>query len=152
MDLRERALTFSIEKAVPVLNRFRNTTKWPYELTQMRRFRTNTLGKEMAIFLDERELALLPKYEAHDALHVLLGYGTTPKEELKLQGFMLGNGSASFGGRILSILGLLIKPEYFGSFKVEYRRGKRAGSLRNINIESCLTTDLDLLRNELGLE
>ena len=46
-------------------------------------------------------MEFLPKYEPHDALHVLLGYDATTVGEIRLQAFMAGNSTRSVAGWIL---------------------------------------------------
>ena len=94
--LRKKVLGWMIIESVPLLNRFRRPTFWPYTLEELRQFPPGTLGAELAAFLDIRHLNFLPQYETHDAIHLLLNYDTTVTDELRLQAFMLGNGSTSF--------------------------------------------------------
>ena len=136
-----------IEGAVPLLNRFRKKPHWPLSQSEMRQLPSETLGNEVAKFLDDQNLTLLPKYEVHDTLHVLLGYGTSPKEELKLQGFMIGNKSVTFGGKVLLALSLIIKPEYLTAIREEMKRGKEAESIKKINFSEALKSQTTQLRN-----
>ena len=136
--MRTRLLGFLIKVAVPFLNKFRKTPQWPFTLEELRLLPNESIGNDLAIFLDSQHLKLLPKYEVHDMLHVLLGYGVTPKEEVKLQGFMCGNGSATFGGKVLFIIGLVIKPEYAKSVLKEYKRGKTPQKLKSMTLVTWL--------------
>ena len=92
----------------------------------MRQYPKGTLGFELAAFLDKRGFDLLPKYEIHDAVHTILNYNTTTVGELKLQAFMWGNGSSSFAGRALFLIGLLILPELWEELKLDLERGEKA--------------------------
>lgn len=149
--MRTKLLKFLIETAVPSLNRFRQAPKWDHPIEKLRALPEESIGKELARFIDLQNLMLLPKYEVHDLLHVLLGYGTSPYEELKLQGFMLGNGSATFAGKVLFLLGLFIKPEYYSSLRVEFERGKKAKLIRNYDFNELVTEKTLSLRTELNV-
>lgn len=149
--MREKILEIMIIQAVPFLNRFRKPTNWAFSHTDMRMMTTGCLGRDVADFLDSRNFFLLPKYEVHDTLHVLLKYGTTPKEELKLQGFMIGNKSVTFGGKVLFLLSILIKPEYFKDIISEIKRGKKANSIKNFPFQEVLTQNTERVRNQIGI-
>lgn len=149
--MRTRLLQFLIVSAVPVLNFFRTVPKWSHSINDLRCLPVHSVGNDLAFFLDNRNLMLLPKYEVHDLLHVLLDYGTTPLEEMKLQGFMAGNGSSSFGGKVLFALGLLIKPEYYKAVRCELARGKNARAIRGIDFNTLVSRRTESLRRELNI-
>lgn len=148
---RTQLLSWMIETAVPFLNMFRNPPKWPYTLYDQRNFPSGSLGREVAYFLDSRGLPLLPKYEVHDTLHVLFQYGTTPFEEMRLQGFMIGNGSSTFAGKVLFVLGLIIMPEYWPQLKLDLQRGRDAKSIKNYNFELLILENTQDIRNRMKL-
>ena len=149
--MRTNLLKWLIETAVPFLNLFRNPPQWPFDINQYRLMPEGSLGNAVAVFLDERNLPLLPKYEIHDVMHVLLGYGITPFEEIKLQAFMIGNGSSTFAGKVLFAVGLMIKPEYTRQLLKEMNAGKKAKRLSRFNFSEIQTGSLIFLRNELDI-
>lgn len=149
--MRTQLLKWMIETAVPFLNLFRNPPQWPFTLNQQREMPVGSLGKDVAVFLDSRNLPLLPKYESHDHVHILLGYGTTPLEELKLQAFMVGNGSSSFAGKVLFVLGVLITPEYWPVLKTEIKRGQSADRIANYQLEKLANDPTETLRATLKI-
>ncbi len=149
--MRDQLLKFLIERAVPFLNRFRRKPFWPLSQDEMRQLPEGTLGKDVAQFLDAQNLSLLPKYEVHDTLHVLLNYGTTPKEELKLQGFMMGNKSVTFGGKVLFAISLVVKPEYLKEIRQEMKRGKKAKSIKEIQFTEILALETEEIRRLNGI-
>ena len=103
---RLRILRWLIVRAVPALNRFRKPTGWSLTVSHLSGFPQGSWGLALARFLRVRRFDFLPQYEAHDALHCLLNYGTTASGELRLQAFMCGNRSATVAGRVLLLLGL----------------------------------------------
>ncbi len=140
-----------IESAVPFLNKFRNPPEWPLTIGDHRQMKKGTLGNDVALFLDERQLPLLPKYEVHDTIHVLAGYGTTPFEELKLQAFMIGNGSSTFPGKVLFVLGLMIKPEFRKPLKHEFEKGRKAKPIAQCNFFELINENTETLRAGLRI-
>ncbi len=106
-------------------------------------------GGELHRFLSSRGLDYLPRYEEHDAYHALLGYGTTVTEELKLQAFMLGNGSATFAGRVLLVLGATLLPSAWAQLRIEFRRGRRAAPLRRFDTEGLIPFPLTTVRRAM---
>lgn len=150
-EWRMQLLKWMIETAVPLLNIFRATPEWHYSMAQQREFPEGTLGRDLAIFLDSLGLPLLPKYEVHDTLHVLLAYGTSPLEELKLQGFMLGNGSCTFAGKCLFALGVVIVPDHWSELKPEIQRGATVARIAGSDFNQLIREKTGDLRNRFGI-
>jgi len=148
-SLRLRALARMIGASVPLLNLFRTPRPWPYSLEELKGFPPQSLGAEIATFLGVRGFDFLPQYETHDAIHTLLGYGTSTTGELRLQAFMWGNQSASFAGRVLLLLGLTMLPELWPQLKADYQRGRQAKHLASWEMSSLLREDIEGLRKRL---
>lgn len=129
-----------------MLNLVRRPSPWPYALEDLAAMPEDSWGRELHDFLAGRELDYLPKYEEHDAYHALLGYGTTVTEELKLQAFMFGNGSATVAGRVLLALGAVVFPSKWPVLRGEYRRGRRSSPLRRFPTAALIPEPLDEVR------
>lgn len=140
-----------IVSSVPFLNFFRKPACWPFTLDQHRTMPAGSLGNDVALFLDGQHLELLPKYEVHDTLHVLLRYGTSPLEEMKLQGFMIGNRSATFPGKVLFAIGVLIIPEYWTQLREEIRRGRAAEKIAGYDFTAVLSEQTGTVREYLKI-
>lgn len=82
--------------ALPILKIMRKPNVFTYTRAELKALPVGTLGNDLYIFLDQRNLPLLNHYARHDLKHVLLGYDTTEEGEACLQSFMLGNGRVSF--------------------------------------------------------
>jgi ubiquinone biosynthesis protein Coq4 len=144
-------LTWLIIHAVPLLNRFRPRTAWPYPLASLRRFPPHSWGLAVAHFLAARGFtAYLPNYEAHDAFHVLLDYETDVHGEVRLQAFMVGNRSASFAGRVLFFLSIALLPELWTAMRQAYRRGRHSAQVGRWDVPTLLDQDLATLRQQLA--
>lgn len=112
--------------ALPLLQLMRNEKKFRYTLWQLSVMPEGSLGFSLGEFLKQRNLQLLPYYARHDIKHILLGYDTTDEGEVCLQCFMLGNGHLSVPVIATASYGFFTMPEYWGSFKLAYLRGKQS--------------------------
>lgn len=78
-------------------------------LDQLRRLPAGTLGRSLADFLDQEQLAPFQtgprRKQLHDSVHVLTGYGTDPIGEAEVQAFLLG---ANFHPANLLLVGGLL--------------------------------------------
>ena len=142
-------LARAIGLSVPVLNLVRRPPTWPYTIEDLAAMPDDSWGRELHHFLSSRDLGYLPKYEEHDAYHALLGYGTTVTEELKLQAFMFGNGSATVAGRVLLAIGAVGFPSKWGLLRAEYRRGRRSSPLHRFPTASLIPVPLDEVRRTM---
>ena len=146
---RHRLLARAIGLSVPLLNTVRRPAQWPYSLDDLSDMSDGSWGRELHAFLASRELGYLPKYEEHDAYHALLGYGTTVTEELKLQAFMFGNGSATIAGRALLAMGAVGFPSKWRLLREEYRRGRQSSPLHRFPTTDMIPLPLDVVRRKM---
>jgi ubiquinone biosynthesis protein Coq4 len=124
---RSRLLVFLTHNmALPLLRYIRKPERFPYSKEELKQFPVNTLGRRLVDFLEEKGLELLPYYARHDMKHILLGYDTTDEGEGCLQCFMLGNGHISFPVLATVLYGVLTMPEYWQSFAVAFKRGRKS--------------------------
>jgi ubiquinone biosynthesis protein Coq4 len=117
--------------ALPVLRIIRKTEIFPYTRDGLKRFPDETLGKDLYNFLELKQLDLLPYYARHDIKHILLNYDTTDEGEGCLQCFMLGNRHISFPVIATVMYGFITMPEYWGSFKKAFSRGRKCAPISN---------------------
>lgn len=117
--------------ALPLLKLVRRQEIFPYSMDELKKFPDKTMGKDLAVFLENKGLDLLPYYARHDIKHILLQYDTTDEGEGCLQCFMLGNGHVSFPVLATVAYGMATMPEYWSSFKQAYKRGKRSEPIAN---------------------
>lgn len=139
---RDAALEWLIVHAVPALNVFRRGYPWGTSFESLALMEPNSWGVRLKEYLDTREMTLLPKYQQHDALHVLLDYDTTPIDEVRLQAFMVGNGTASGAGRVLLHLGTVLLPEYRKVLRTERDRGASSSPINWLGIENEMPNQL----------
>lgn len=130
VQLRSRLLVFLTHNmALPVLKLVRRPELFPYSRTQLEHFPEGTLGRDLAVFLDNKNLQLLAYYARHDIKHILLDYDTTDEGEGCLQCFMLGNRHVSFPVIATVLYAVCTMPEYWSSFRKAYVRGREANRI-----------------------
>src|SRR6218665_2432802 len=110
--------------ALPILKLIRRPEKFPYAMEALKQFPNGSMGKELANFLQIKNLELLHYYARHDMKHILLEYDTTDEGEGCLQCFMLGNGHLSFPVVATVLYCFATMPEHWSTFKQAYKRGK----------------------------
>lgn len=123
----------------------------PYSLEALLRMPKNSLGNNIVAFLKKNKLKLIPKYELHDAKHVLTGYGTAFEEEIQLQFFELGNGNHSLPVYIAVVIGSIIAPDCFAKYIAAYRKGKTCPTITPQLLIDNLMQDLTLVKKQLLL-
>lgn len=117
--------------ALPVLKLIRKPELFPYTINALEQFGNGTLGKDLANFLEEKDLELLPYYARHDIKHILLQYDITDEGEGSLQCFMLGNGHVSFPVLATVLYCFCTMPEHWRKFVNAYKRGQRVIAISN---------------------
>lgn len=117
--------------ALPILKLIRKPVLFPYSMEELKRFPVETMGNDLAVFLEEKGLGLLPYYAKHDIKHILLGYDTTDDGEVCLQCFMLGNRHISFPVMATVMYGMVTMPEYWSLFRQAIKRGRNCSPIEN---------------------
>jgi ubiquinone biosynthesis protein Coq4 len=147
---RKTLLGRMINLSVPLLNRFRKGIPFHHTLDQLRQLPRDTWGYCTAAFLDREGYGFLPNYEQHDALHTLLGYDTSTEGELRVQAFMVGNGTASFAGRCLFLLGRLLVPELDRDLRPHVHRGRNSEPVDWQQISSLMVVPIESVRQRVA--
>ena len=138
--------------ALPMLKRFRKPEIFPYTESQLSQFYEGSLGKDLYLFLQKRNLPLLPYYARHDIKHIILGYDTTEEGEVCLQCFMLGNGHLSFPVSATFLYGLLTMPEHWTLFRKAFKRGRKCDSIQGWPWFEILSIPTMQLRSHIPTE
>lgn len=150
VSLRTRVLVLLTHKiALPFLRRTRKPTNFSHSELELFQLPDGTLGKDLYLFLEKRNLGLMPHYARHDIKHVLLGYDTTDEGEVCLQSFMLGNGRISFPVLATVVYGFVTMPEYWSAMKAAYCLGKKCTAFHGWNWNELVTAKTDSLRDKI---
>ena len=104
-----------------------------------------TIGNDIYRLLQEHQLSVIPKFENHDLKHLVLGYGMSSIEEVKMQMYLLGNGNYSISCLLFIASGILFPQEWKG-FYAEYKKGKQAPSILDLSIHNCLLEKTDRIK------
>ena len=123
-----------------------STQPWKQTKLDLSFYQEGSLGKSMFYFLDKENYDLMPWAETHDACHVILGYGTTVKEEICLQFCLLGSGKRSIYLLGTLVLGFGLFPEYWNDCIQAFQRGQSLVHFSKWSFEHLLNEPLDVLR------
>jgi ubiquinone biosynthesis protein Coq4 len=135
--------------ALPILRLVRNPVVFPYSMAGLKQLPENTMGHDLALFLEAKKLDLLPYYAKHDIKHILLGYDTTDDGEVCLQCFMLGNRHVSFPVLATVMYGFVTMPEYWSLFRKAFRRGSKCRPIENWKWFEILADKTADLKNKI---
>lgn len=148
--IRKIVLVFLTHKiALPLLKIFRKYNHFPYEKRDLEKFPIGTLGHDLYLFLEKRNLPLLKYYARHDLKHILLGYDTNEAGEACLQCFMLGNGRISFPVLATVLYSFITMPEYHKMMKEAYRKGKDCTCIHSWKWNELIFCETSLLRQNI---
>jgi len=150
IQMRSAILVFLTHKiALPVLKQTRNSNYFTWSELELFQMPAGSLGNDLYLFLENRNLPLLRHYARHDIKHVLLGYDTTDEGEVCLQSFMLGNGRISFPVLATVLFGLFTMPEHWSKMKTAYRKGRQSTAFHHWQWNELLYEPTCKLRSKI---
>jgi hypothetical protein len=91
------------------------------------------LGKELALYLQKKDLKLIPGYVKHDCKHIILGYEMDETGEAAMQFYFLGNRHYSIPVIMTTVFCFLLMPEKWKMFLYEFKKGRAAPAFPDIN-------------------
>ena len=68
---------------------------WSVTIEQLLEFPNESVGYQLGHFLRQNDFSFIPKFENHDLFHVLLGYGLTVADEVRMQCCLAGRESTA---------------------------------------------------------
>lgn len=123
--LRSKLLELLTHKfALPLITKFRKNQNFPYNMDELLAFPDNTVGKDLALYLQRKNFKLLRNYERHDCKHIILEYEMDEEGEARMQFYFLGNRHYSIPVVSTVILCTFLMPEYWSIFRTEFRKGR----------------------------
>lgn len=125
---------------------------WDHNKGTLAQYEEGTLGGDLHTFLAANNFELLPGAETHDVYHVLLDYGTSAVEEVCLQCCLYGSGKRSMYLIGALVIGVLVFPEYWASFRQAYHRGLQMNNFSKWSFEYLLGEPINLLRQMAASE
>ncbi len=148
---RTRILQWLVNFTAPIYMSLTKKHKkaWKYKINDLRNFPSGSLGKEMANFLDQHRIDLIPKAERHDVFHILTGYHITPEEETMMQFWLLGNRKFTPYTIGTCIIGFILIPEHWSSFIQAIKKGMQSPCISNWDFESMLYINLNQIIHKI---
>jgi hypothetical protein len=149
-SIRKRLLVYlAHEVALPYFKLVRRGYKFPYSIKDLQHFQSGTVGRELYGFFFNNDLEMLPHYEKHDVKHVVLGYPPTEVGEVCLQCFMLANGRITAPVIFSVMVGTIIMPEHFMTFRKAWKRGRKTPCLNKLDWFSLVPMQLANARKQI---
>lgn len=131
--------------ALPIITKFRKTPPFPYTMEDLLKFPDHTLGKDLALYLQERKYHLLRNYERHDCKHIILQFEMDEVGEARMQFYFLGNRRYSIPVITTVLLVFILMPEHWSKFLYEFKKGRKAPSFKHADFSKLvLMNTLDL--------
>ena len=124
-----------------------NPVYYAEKLELLRKMPSNTVGSDLAKMLDRGHLKLIPRFEEHDLKHLILDYGMTSEEEIRMQAFLLGNGNYSIFCILFLISGILL-PSSWNIFYQDYKLGQCSPSILNLSISECMWEKTEMVKTQ----
>ena len=117
-------------------------------MEQLLNFPEDTLGKDLALYLKKKNFQLLPNYERHDCKHIILGYEMDEEGEARMQFYFLGNRRYSIPVIMTVIICFALMPEYWSTFYMEYKKGRKTKSLDDVDFNRLVLQNTHELRKQ----
>lgn len=149
--LARKIICLAFRVGIPAFELFHSRARLRRRTMELASYPEGTLGREIGDCLQRFGLRPLPFFESHDLKHVLLGYGMTPVDEIRLQAFVIGNGNRSFPTVLLFCVGALLLPEEWPSVRQAFRRGKATMAISSWSVGSHGLEQAHLLRQLLAV-
>ena len=150
LKIRSGILVFLTHQvALPVLRLVRKPNAFIYSKEELGQFPAGSLGKDLFLFLEQRQLPLLKHYARHDLKHVLLNYDTTDEGEACLQSFMMGNGRISFPVLATIVYSFITMPEHWKKMRMAFRQGRSCTSFHGWKWNELLYEPTSRLRQRI---
>jgi len=127
---------------IPYQKWFKKDTPWDLSISQLLMYPKNSLGFHLGSFLLQHDFTPQPKLENHDVFHVLTKTGITVPDEISMQYYLLGNGKRSAYLYMVIIIGTLLYPDKFSTFRIAFRNGRKAYAFHQLDFKKLLHQSL----------
>jgi len=117
------------------------------KLEAMRSLPSGTIGSNIAEMLDNEGLKLIPRFENHDLKHLILGYGMSTIDELRMQAYLFGNGNRSVSC-MLFLSSALLLPSSWNTLFQDFKKGKNNPSILRLSIDDCMNERIEVVRQQ----
>lgn len=131
---------------------FKKSIAWDISKKDLLLYPQESLGFHLGCFLIKYDFNIQPSLEEHDIYHVLTNTGTTVKDEIDMQFYLLGNGKRSPFVFIVISTGLLFYPFNLRSFIRSYKKGKQAHQFYYLDFYKMLPLPLTAIQNSFNIK
>ena len=148
-NLRLKFLLFMYEISQKQYRRFfkRKKRKWQFNEKQLLAFQEDSLGKKLGEFYKKHGFRMIPQLENHDVYHLITKYATKMIDEISMQYLLFGNGKKSAYLLGVLVLGTLVFPEYFNTYRKAYQKGKSMKAFHHWDFEALLWQNFENLQD-----
>ncbi len=137
---------------VPYQHFLKKNAPWSVTKEELLTYPEKTLGNDLGIFLTVNHFTMEPKLEDHDVMHILTGIGTSVKEEIAMQCYLLGNGKRSVYLFMVVLIGTLFYPFEISFFHSYYKRGRRALAFYYLDYSKLLLQPTENIRKTFKIQ
>lgn len=137
---------------VPYQHFLKKNAPWSVTKEELLTYPEKTLGNDLGIFLTVNHFTMEPKLEDHDVMHILTGIGTSVKEEIAMQFYLLGNGKRSAYLFMVVLIGTLFYPFEISFFHSYYKRGRRALAFYYLDYSKLLLQPTENIRKTFKIQ
>lgn len=137
---------------LPYQRFLKKNAPWNVTKEALLTYPVNSLGYDLGLFLTVNHFTMEPKLEDHDVMHVLIGIGTSVKEEIAMQFYLLGNGKRSIYLFMVVLFGTLFYPFEFPFFRSYYKRGRKALSFYDLDYSKLLMQPTENIRKAFKIQ
>ncbi|MGD1845865.1 MAG: hypothetical protein ACFB10_10775 [Salibacteraceae bacterium] len=129
-----KVVYLSLELGVALLQFLGPQKRLDNQLKALAHYPKGTLGYDLSQWLRQRNNRLVPGFESHDLKHLLLGYDTSPEDEVRMQAFLLGNGNVTGPTLFLFLYGSFWMPRLWKHFPKDFRRGQHTQPMQHYSL------------------
>ncbi len=131
---------------------FKKGIPWNITPSELIGYKKDSLGFHLGSFLIQNNFEIQPMLEDHDIIHVLTNTQVAVVDEVGMQYFLLGNGKRSlYMGMVLAI-GTLFYPDQTKHFVKNYKRGKRAHKMHDLDFQKMLTLPIKEIQMKFNIQ
>lgn len=151
--IKERIIAYLYTVAkIPYQYFFKNHKPWEITIQSLLEHQTNTLGYQLGHFFKINQFEIQESLEEHDVLHVLANIGTTVKDELYLQFYLLGNGKKSLFLLLVITTGILFYQSEYKNFYKQYKRGQKAHRFYDLDFQKMLSFPVSEIKQTFNIQ
>lgn len=131
---------------------FKKGIPWKETPQDLVKYNQGTLGFHLGCFLLKYNFEMQPKLEDHDVIHVLTNTQVAVTDEIAMQYFLLGNGKKSAYLFMVISIGTIFYPTHFKHFIHNYKRGKNAHQIYDLDFYKMLNIPLEKIQSTFNIK